>query len=145
MKGDHVPDNDHVLRYCGASKVGTDNLPMPAAFYPRSGETHLSVNWLEFLDAEARSAAIRQVRECLCNKGFGIGAGAKFVSLEVGAIKEKLDELPNGCSAVTHQPCEDDPSHSGIFGVPAEGAEMLAAAAVVCMLVSPRDVFSARG
>lgn len=120
-------------------------MPMPAAFYPRNGEEYLSVNWLEFLDAEVRGAAIRQVRECLCNKGFGIGASAKFVSLEVGAIKEKLDELSNGCSAVTHQPCEDDPSHSGIFGVPAEDAGMLAAAAALCMLVSPGDVFSARG
>ena len=118
---------------------------MPAAFYPRSGEKYLSVNWLEFLDAEVRGTAIRQVRECFSNKGFGIGADAKFVSLEVGAIKEKLDELPNGYSAVTHQPCEDDPSHSGIFGVPAEGAEMLAAAVALCMLVSPRDIFSARG
>ena len=143
MRGENVPDEDHVSRYCGAGKLGTDNLPMPAAFYPRKGESYLSVNWLEILDPEDRGAAIRQVRECLLNNGFGIGRGAKFVSLEVGAIKANLGALSNGNSEVTHQSCEDNPSHSGIFGIP-QAAETLAAAAL-SVLVSPRDVFPARG
>lgn len=42
-----LPDRDHVSRYCKPSTVGERGQLMASAFAVRSGESYLSVNWLE--------------------------------------------------------------------------------------------------
>ena len=48
MRGDALPDADHVSRYCKPSTV-QDGKVQPNAFFFRDGEDYLSVNWLEYL------------------------------------------------------------------------------------------------
>ena len=45
MRGDQVPDADHVARYCSPRQVENGS-PRWGAFQPRVGEDYLSVNWL---------------------------------------------------------------------------------------------------
>ena len=48
MKGEAIPDSDHVGRYCGARTVDNGEISA-AAFMLRNTEEYLSVNWLEEL------------------------------------------------------------------------------------------------
>ena len=54
MKGDHLPANDHVVRYCAGSKLAEDGTPLAAAFFLRRNEKYLSVEWLEYLQQHAK-------------------------------------------------------------------------------------------
>ena len=100
-----LPDDDHFSRYCRPSAVARDGLPMAAAFELRPGEDHLSVNWLEYLDAPDLNAAIESVRNTFRAKGFGLRRNGRFAALNV---------------RVVHLPVDDDESHSGVFGYTAD-------------------------
>ena len=58
MKGDVIPDADHITRLCGGSHVREDGTISATAFKPRPGEAYLSVNWLECLGLPDRDAEL---------------------------------------------------------------------------------------
>ena len=66
---------------------------MPTAFKFRDGETHLSVNWLEYLKASDWDSAINMIRDVFRRKDFDIRRNGKFVVLNMGDIKKIIHSL----------------------------------------------------
>lgn len=118
MKGDVIPDADHVARYCGASTVD-DGKIQATAFMVRERDAYLSVNWVERLRNPDQAGQVRDLRT-LYGKKLKIGAKARIAILNVGAVRSKVEtESPDGRQLrVLHEPERDDPSHSGIYGIP---------------------------
>ena len=96
--------------------MATDGLPLAAAFELRSGEEHLSVNWLEYLNASDLGTAVDQVRGVFQARGYRLRPNERFATLNVGATKKALAEAGAAMARVEHLPVEDDESHSGVFG-----------------------------
>lgn len=121
MKGERIPDADHVARLCGGSHIREDGTVGPTAFMLRKGEVYLSVNWLEFLKLPTRTAQIEEVFRVVGTKRK-IGSSARLAVLNVGTIQKIGAELGQRAVsiAVLHEPEEgagSDPSHSGIHGM----------------------------
>lgn len=115
MTGDQLPDDDHVAYYCSSSKIDGRGLPSARAFLPRGNETHLSVNWLEYLGEPDRPSAIARVRLVL-DKKITIRPSGRLAVLNVGEAKGAARGAGNTTLAVEHRPEPCDPSHTGITG-----------------------------
>jgi hypothetical protein len=113
MRGDRLPDQDHVSRYCRPKTLQEDGQPSGASFMLRPGEEFLSVNWLEYFDVPDRRAQITQVRRVLT---LTRQTTAKIAVLNVGGILDHVHRNSDRVLAVLHEPEQDDPSHSGIHG-----------------------------
>ena len=115
MKGDPIPDQDHISRYCSAMHCTENGQVTGTAFQLRLIDEYLSVNWLEFFHIADRQEEIREVRKVLSLK---LGAKAKIAVLNVGEttsyVRTKSPDARN--LSMLHEPEEDDPSHSGIYG-----------------------------
>jgi hypothetical protein len=126
MKGQAIPDSDHVGRYCKASTVENGEISA-TAFMMRETEEYLSVNWLEELKRPSRASQIRDLQE-VYNKKLKVGARARIAILNVGTLRSKVQrESPDSrLLRVLHEPDEpDDPSHAGIYEIPHDD-EMIA-------------------
>lgn len=117
MKGDKIPDKDHIARFC-RPKQAPDGQIQATAFMLRADEESLSVNWLEFFNYSSRENEITKIRE-IYSRTFSVGARAKIAVLNVGEVREKaLTESPEGRNLeVIHDPLVDDPSHGGIYNL----------------------------
>ncbi|OGW12311.1 MAG: hypothetical protein A3G93_15460 [Nitrospinae bacterium RIFCSPLOWO2_12_FULL_45_22] len=121
MKGDLIPDRDYISRYCSAMQCTEEGQVTGAAFQIRPSDKYLSVNWLEFLCLGNRQEEIREVRRILSSK-LTLGAKAKIAVLNVGNILNYVrSQSPDSRNlSVFHEPEENDPSHSGIYGLQSE-------------------------
>ena len=145
MKGDNIPDTDHVARLCKGSHLDDAGMPTAAAFMLRSTEgsteIYLSVNWLEHLNLHDRGSEITEIRRIMSIKRKSIGATTILAVLNVGAARDKVREGTADRRAIDflHEPEElqdsparvSDPSHSGIYNLPVDdhsAAEQLALA-----------------
>ncbi len=140
MKGDKIPDQNHIARYCKPTQV-EDGQIKASAFMLRTGEESLSVNWLEFLKCSSRESEIAEIQNIYSTK-LNIGARAKIAVLNVGEVRQKvLTESPDRRNLeVLHNPENpDDPSHSGIYNLK-QGDEMIAE----LILETVRGDYSAR-
>jgi len=124
MKGDQIPDPDHIARLCHAKHVPDGQIQATAFMLRSPNEPYLSVNWLEFLNCSSRDTEISEIRNVYSLKFNRIGAGAKIAVLNVGEVREKiLTESPDRRKIeVLHNPdpIEDgpsDPSHGGIYNL----------------------------
>jgi hypothetical protein len=117
MKGDKIPDQNHIARFCRPMQVA-DRQIQATAFMLRVGEESLSVNWLEFLNCSSRKSEIAELRKIYSSK-LKVGSHAKIAVLNVGGVREKvLTESPDRRNLeVLHNPELDDPSHSGIYNL----------------------------
>jgi len=120
VKGDQIPDPDHIARFCRPGQVADEQI-QATAFMLRSNEEYLSVNWLEYLNCSNRDHEINEIRNVYSAK-LNIGARAKIAVLNVGEVCERvLKESENRRNLeVLHDPIEDDlydPSHSGIYNL----------------------------
>ena len=118
MTGDPVPIHNHISRCCFASKCTEEGQVTGAAFQLREGvDKYLSVNWLEYLQQANRQEEIQEVRRVL-NSKLRLTANAKIAVLNVGDILDhvRTNSPDNRNLNVLHEPIEDDPSHSGIYG-----------------------------
>ncbi len=113
MRGDRLPDQDHISRYCRPKTLQEDGQPSRASFMLRPDEEFLSVNWLEYFDLPDRQAQITQVRQVIRLK---LQAKAKIAVLNVGGILDRIHRNSARVLAVLHEPEQDNPSHSGIHG-----------------------------
>jgi hypothetical protein len=69
MKGDKIPDENHVARYCKPMYVSvSDGEIQAAAFMVRPDEDSLSVNWLEFFKCSSRESEIAELRKAYSAK-----------------------------------------------------------------------------
>ena len=62
MKGDKIPDQDHVARLCWPSKIENGEI-QATAFHLKLGEDSLSVNWLEYFNCLNRESEISELRQ----------------------------------------------------------------------------------
>ena len=109
MKGEPLPANDQVARYCKPSTVSNDS-PLASAFELRDNDKGLSVNWLECLDQPDIATAIEQVRKTFTEKGFSLRPKDRFAVLNVGAIKTAVQAGAGLSLQVLHEPVDDDVS-----------------------------------
>jgi hypothetical protein len=130
MKGDPVPDPDHILRYVGGVHVDTDadgatNI-MGGGFIARPQDNNCpSYNWLEFLEGSLEEQ-IQQVRLGAASSGFKYGSTAKLVRLNVGRVRQHIkDGAESHEVTVIHdprsteeRPPHGDPSHALMTNVP---------------------------
>ncbi len=120
MKGDAIPDQDHVTRLCGGSHLREDGTIAPTALCLRQGEIYLSVNWLECLELPSRDLQVAEVGRVLAGKR-SFGSMAKLAVLNVGDIHTAHVVVGNAFTAleVRHEPEIEPPdvSHSGIHGI----------------------------
>ncbi|MCK4604205.1 MAG: hypothetical protein KAU41_05825, partial [Deltaproteobacteria bacterium] len=89
MKGDPLPDQDHISRYCSGIRITEDGRVTAAAFQLRTVDEYLSVNWLEFLGQPNREAEIKVIRGILDSK-ISLGAKAKIAVLNVGKMRDYI-------------------------------------------------------
>lgn len=115
MTGAALPDNDHVARYCKPSTVD-QGMPLVGAFQLRSGESYLSVNWLEHGDTRDIAAAMRTVRDKFLGRGYGLRRNGRFAVLNVGSAKNAVSQALGHSLNIDHMPRDDDQSHAGIQG-----------------------------
>jgi hypothetical protein len=118
MKGDTIPDQDHVARLCFPKHIPEGQI-QATAFMVREDEESLSVNWLEFLNCSCRENEITALRD-IYNATFNrVGTRAMIAVLNVGEVREKvLKESSDGRNLeILHDPIADDPSHSGIYNL----------------------------
>lgn len=117
MKGDVIPDNNNIARFCKPSTAPEGQIQAPA-FWLRPNEDSLSVNWLEFLKCPNRESEIIKIREIYSNR-LRVRARAKIAILNVGEVRKKvMTESPDSRNIeVLHNPLEDDQSHSGIYNL----------------------------
>src|SRR3989304_6046560 len=110
MKGDKIPDQNHIARYCKPTQVSDGHI-QATAFMLRAGEESLSVNWLEFLNCSSRESGIAEIQNIYSTK-LNVGARAKIAVLNVGEVRQKvLTESPDRRKLeVLHAPIENDPS-----------------------------------
>ena len=139
MKGDKIPDQNHIARYCKPTQV-SDGQIQATAFMLRTGEESLSVNWLEFLNCSSRESEITEIRNIYSAK-LNVGARAKIAVLNVGEVLQKVhtESLDGRNLEVIHVPLIDDPSHSGIYNLKQDG-ELIAE----LILETVREAYSAR-
>jgi len=117
VKGDLLPDHDHISRYCSVTQCTEGEQVTGRAFQLRQIDNYLSANWLEFLQLYNRKNEIEEIRKVLSSK-LSLGAKAKIAVLNVGKIIDYVcTKSPDARKLrVSHEPEENDPSHSGVYG-----------------------------
>lgn len=140
MKGEKVPDQNHVARFCRPMQAPEGQL-QATAFMLREGEESLSVNWLEFLNCSNRESELTKIRK-IYSETFTVGARSRIAILNVGEVRKKvLNESPDNRNIeVLHDPLINDPSHSGIYNLKQDD-ELIAELILQTVL----ETYSARG
>jgi hypothetical protein len=111
MRGDQLPDQDHISRYC-APKTLADGHPTGASFMLRQDEEYLSVNWLEYFGDIGMDAQINNIREYI---ELSLAASGLFSVLNIGEIIDYVQSNGEKHLAILYEPTSGDPSHSGIY------------------------------
>lgn len=139
MRGDKIPDTDHIVRFCKPMQAPEGQI-QATAFMLRPVDKYLSVNWLEYLNCSNRDHEINEIRNVYSEK-LNVGARAKIAVLNVGEIRKKvLTESPDGRNLeVLYDPLINDLSHSGIYNLKQDD-ELIAE----LILETVRDSYSAR-
>ncbi len=120
MTGADLPDDHHIVRYAKPTSIRTDGKVTGAAFCLRSGETGLSVNWLECFPNCTKEEQLAEVRRLARLKMRERG---RLAELNIGATKQYVRTVFEGLRFI-HKPLdaedefEADPSHSEITGLP---------------------------
>ncbi len=118
MKGQKIPDEHHVARYCKPSQC-QDGEIQATAFLLRMNEESLSVNWMEFLNCPNRESEIAQLRSIYSAKFTHVSARAKIAVLNVGDVRKKVfaESQDRRDLKFLHDPEVDDPSHSMVYNL----------------------------
>ncbi len=143
MKGDPLPDADHVVRYIRPSSVDDEEINGDA-FLGKAGETACSINWLDYFRNQSKEQQLRGVRRHI---RLDISPNGRFAELHVGQTKQRLAtelvtlqfvEDPLAADA-TIKGDREDPSHALINGLPGsdrppEFAEMIGDMIAACVI-----------
>lgn len=157
MKGDLIPDVDHVSRYCVPRYVNRQSgLPEIDAFRLRRdrGEDSLSVNWIEYFNClmaldtrDEREGALAKVREVM---QYDLDVRGVFAFFGVDEVKQAVEAGGGTDPYIEHdpRPCQPasgrrpargpDPSHALVFRFPHDdygvGVQLRAMATLDCDL-----------
>ncbi len=124
MKGEPLPDCDHVARYCARKYSSEIESVTPGAFMLRKDESYLSVQWLEYLKKDERQKEIAEVRK-IFGKHLIIKPRDKIAVLNVAKTCDHVARESGYNLRFLHQPGVDSDAHSGIFGT-AQDEELIA-------------------
>ena len=122
MKGDTIPDNNHIARLCLPKHVDNEQIQATAFQLRPPKEDFLSVNWLEFLNCQSRESEIEEIQNVYCAK-LDVRPRAKIAVINVGEVREKVRiGSQDGRNLIVHHeplsyPDIVDPSHSGIYNL----------------------------
>ncbi|MCP4143546.1 MAG: hypothetical protein GY755_25215 [Chloroflexi bacterium] len=144
MKGDTLPENDHIVRYAKPSLVDDGDID-GAAFQKRASEDAISINWIECFQGMTKEEQLGEVRRLF---RLSVRPNGRFAELHVGdTIQHLIDELvdlgfkedPLEADEADNQ--EADPSHALIVGTPdpvadPEFAEMIGDMIAACVIDS---------
>jgi hypothetical protein len=128
MKGQSIPDSDHLARHCSTS-TAPDGEVQATAFMLRKGEEYLSVNWLEELNCPDRASEVGALQAVYARKMTRVSAGARIAILNVGTLQAEVkNESPDRLQLrILHEPIiPEDPSHAGIYDIPYDNREIVA-------------------
>lgn len=117
--GDSVPDTDHISRYVPKRHLaGTRVTGVAFKLKTQTGETYLSVNWLELLSVGDRNDEIAEIRRLLASK-LTIHRKDKLAVGQVRRIRENVRTFSadRRLLNVLHEPEAGDPSHTGVYGL----------------------------
>lgn len=118
MKGDVVPDGDHVSRLCGGSHIDGGAVKA-GAFLLGANHAYLSVNWLEALGLSDRTSQIAEIQRVMSTKR-AVGRLARLAVAAVGEFRRVIQNESEDHREIRilHEPedhpLKPDPSHSGI-------------------------------
>jgi hypothetical protein len=119
MRGQKLPDRDHIARLC-PPKTAPNGIITGAAFLLKPEEDGLSVNWLEFLNCSCREDEIKELRRIYKRKFNRVSKASRIAVLNVGTTCNTVFEQSpdNRRIVVHHQPdLPNDPSHSEVFNL----------------------------
>lgn len=121
-----VADDHHIGRRCSAQRLTRDENGEPNGVSPaffeldiNKNEKDLSCDWLEFF-SENRPEQIAGVKDAL-SKRMGGGNGSRIVVCNVGALKEIGSRFRTGIQ-IKGKGRKNDPSYSGVFGLPMDNS-----------------------
>ena len=134
MKGDLLPIEDHVSRYCSPTRV-EDERPLASAFLIQPDRNYLSVNWLEYWHSGSIEEALARVRG---ETELEVKPEGRFAVLLVGAIVGAINRVTGREAQVVHKPTTTVESHSGVFGYSPDEREV---AAEIASTVGSNNVF----
>ena len=131
----HIPDSDHVIRYCKPSSVDDGEI-QPDAFQLRSEEEYLSVNWAEYHGkGMAIDMQIEKVRADV-ETSLSIKSSGRFARINAGAARRNIAGV-----MIKHLPEPKSLSHAGIYPPNGENREM---ELELSHMITPNDVFPAK-
>jgi len=142
MKGDILPNEDHIARFCRPMQI-EDGQIKPSAFIVRKDyDDSLSVNWLEILNCLSREKEIAALRNIYAKKLY-VGATAKIAVLHVGEVIKKVFEasVDSRVLEIKHNPENNDLSHSGIYNLKYDDIEI---ARLILQTVHKTEIYPAR-
>ena len=144
MRGDLLPDDDHVVHYLRPGLIEDEEVT-GGAFQRREGEIALSVNWLDYFRDQPKEQQLREVRRLF---RVQVRPNGRFAELNVGRTRRHLaDELEalkfveDPLTADLDNGHDEDPSHALIEGLPdpnqtPELAEMIGDMIAECVVGS---------
>jgi hypothetical protein len=118
MKGDRIPDTDHIARLCYGKGISEGQI-LGAAFLPRVKDIYLSVDWLECLQCPDRASEIVELRKRYAKRNLTPKKKDQIAILNTGDMCAKVarESEDRRQLNVSHEPQWPDDSHSGIWGI----------------------------
>ena len=131
-KGALLPNAEHVVRHVPFAKTRRDSSGkilgiLPTAIERRDGEDYLSVSHLEHFSGDA-DEQLKQVKSAIAagKKTGSLGANGLLAKANVGQIKVAVQQRASSKIRIAYLPTKADPSHSGVYEIPQDDAELMA-------------------
>ena len=146
MRGDSLPNEDEVARYCSPSRCDSaTHEPTVSAFIRDPDEDDLSVNRLQFYVGRSRSDGVACIRQEFEKATYQLKKNGRFVVFSGSAAKAAAAKKTYTIDIV-YTPKKFYPSHSSVFGLPAvpmDYADALKVATALWRLITKDDIYDA--
>jgi hypothetical protein len=118
LKGESLPNSDHVLRYCKPTTVA-EGVVQASAFELRvdehgTEEEYLSVFWMEHIHPNDHDL---QVAGVLSQSPISLKKNGRLAKLNVGTSKHLVNTKTDHTIDFQHEPNAPCACHAGIFGL----------------------------
>jgi hypothetical protein len=125
-QGDEVAGTERLVHNCKRAQVGTDNMPLGAAFQLEGTHTELSTTSIDRVSTSADPLQqLRDVRTAMVKGNFNPPKTSFFATI----VAERVTSLRVAGAAplrVLHDP-DDNVGHCMIYGMPAIGSQLAVA------------------
>jgi len=130
MKGDVIPDQDHISRLCSYQHAPEGQV-QATAFMLKPNDESLSVDWLEFFGCPTRAEEISEIQKTYALRFRRVGAKASIAVLNVGEVRDRVlrrsqDKRELEVLHDPYVPLVEGQSHSGIYNLGQNDDPMIA-------------------